>query len=405
MRLLLISSLLSVCSIISVDCFAHTLANAPPARHALHADFDNKIVGQPILTRGAMFGEPVGLKNLGTEVIQSAPGQNLLRVSNDLSSSAARYTKWRLLGNAELDTGEVKISFDVTASARDAFGVLVREGNSAAKGFMNLNFTAGGKIFAGDTNGVIAQKSNAYSANTTLSVEMVFDMDAKTSSLYLDGNSIFAGHPFGNAGNGIGSVLIGYNSSSNGSAFDLDNVRISGQLPFPEILNADFDDKTVGDPIGIGGAAVNEPYSMNDGTDAIVIEPSPGTRVLDVSTDVDTSSRYVRWQFLENLEVYSGLVIMDFDLQLEALGGYRVSVRESGLLSKNFLNLQFNSSGTMEMDDASGIQPLYGVTYDAGRVYQYRIIFDMDSGTSSAMVSRCCVSAATESLRAVSAPC
>ena len=381
MRVLLVSLWLVVCSIVSFDSIAGGggggLVLAP--RYALYADFDNKTAGDPIGNRGATFGEPVDLVNLDASVVEITPGQNRLRISNDLSNPSARRLRWQLMGAAEISEGELRISFDLTPSARDGYSILIRESTASAKSFLTLAFNASGLINASDANGPISQVG--YAANVPLHFELVFDMDARTSTMMINGNPVFSARAFGVSDRGVGRLLVGYGSGSSGSPFDLDNVAISGSLPFPVALEADFDNKTAGLPIGLGGAALNEPFSKSVNIAAIVAEAVPGVNILDVSSSNTASSQSLRWQLLDNLEVRSDLYIMDFDMLMTTRDRYRVALRERTTSSQSFMNFSFQANGTMAVDDANGIVSLTGVTYDAGQVYQYRIVHDLGAGT------------------------
>lgn len=379
MRVLPVSLLLVVCSFISFNCFAGVVVSPP--RYALYSDFDNKIAGESIGNRGASFGEPVDLGNLTGAFVEVAPGQNRLRVSNNLSSTAARRMRWAMMGNAEIAQGEVRMSFDLTASTLDKYSFNVRESGSATKNFLSVAFSATGSITTSDANGTIATTLNAYAPNVPLHVDLVFDMDARSSTIVLGGTTIASGRAFGVADRGIGSLSIGYLSSSGGNTFDLDNVKISGPLPFPIALNAGFEDKTAGLPIGLGGAALNEPFSKSVSIDAIVTQAAPGVNILDVSSTNTATAQWLRWQLLDNLEVRSGFFIMDFDLLMATRDRYRVSLRERTSSAESFMNLGFQANGTMTTSDSNGTVFFSGVTYDIGRVYQYRIVFDLGAGT------------------------
>ena len=379
MRVLPVSLLLLVCSIISFNCFAGVFVSPP--RYALYSDFDNKIAAESIGNRGASYGEPVDLGNLTGAFVEVTPGQNRLRVSNNLSSTVARRMRWSMMGNAEIAQGEVRMSFDLIASALDKYSFNVRESATSAKTFLTVSFSTTGSITTSDANGNIATTLNAYAANVPLHVDLIFDMDARTSTIVLGGTTVASGRAFGVADRGIGSLLIGYLASSSGNTFDLDNLKISGPLPFPVALNAGFEDKTAGLPIGLGGAALNEPFSKSASIAAIVTQAAPGVNILDVSSSNTASAQALRWQLLDNLEVRSGLLIMDFDMLMATRDRYRVGLRERTSSAQSFLNFSFQANGTMAVDDANGTVFLSGVTYDIGHVYQYRIVFDLGAGT------------------------
>lgn len=377
MRLLLVCVLLILGFLGSSESRAGVVVGVPE-RPALYADFDNKVAGQPIGSRGSTYGEPKNLGSLDATVVEISPGQNLLRVSNDLSSASARRMTWPLMGDAEITEGVVKISFDLTPSALDNYGVLVRESVSSSRSFMTIALNPAGLISVSDAAGLIMQF--AYAANVPLHFELSFDMDAVESSLTVNGSSIFSGRSFGITDRGVGRVLIGYASGSSGTPFDLDNLKISGPLPFPVALEADFEDKTAGLPIGTGGAAVHEPFAKDSAMDAIVVEVAPGVKILDMSSTNTSIAWSLRWQFLDSLEVRSGLYIMDFDMLTETRDRYRVSLREPSFSTNNFMNLDFRVDGTMQLLDATGNAFLTGVTYEENRVYQYRIIHNLDAG-------------------------
>ena len=353
MRVLLVWFLLVLCSIISSDCYARGAAPLPQ-RYALYADFDNKALGQPIGNRGATFGEPIVLSDLDTSVIETTPGHNVLRVSNNLSSTAARRLRWEMMGNAEIIVGEVNMSFDLKPSALDRYSILVRESSGSSKSFLTLTLTPAGTLTASDESGTIGQIN--YTANAPMHFELVFDMDTRTSRMTVNGSTIFNLRAFGINDRGIGRLFVGYGSGSNGSSFDLDNLSISAPLPFPVALEADFEDKTAGLPIGLGGAVVHEPV-----------------------TNTATSQK-VRWQFLDNLEVRTGLAIMDFDISMPTIDKYGVSLREKDTSAQAFMTLQHQSDGLLRLSDANGTVFSSGVTYVANRVYQYRVVLDLDAG-------------------------
>lgn len=350
----------------------------PPQRYALYADFDNKAVGQPIGNRGATFGEPIYLSNLDSSVIEVTQGHNLLRVSNDLGSNDARRLRWEMMGNAEIIAGEVKMSFDLTPSALDRYSILVRESSGSSRSFLTLTLGSGGTLSAADESGTIGQIN--YTANVPMHFEMVFDMDARTSSMTVNGNTMFNLRAFGIADRGIGRLFVGYTNGSNGSPFDLDNLMISAPLPFPVALEADFEDKTAGLPISLGGAAVHEPVSKDLEIEAIVLEALPGVNILDIASTNNATAPNLRWQFLDNLEVRTGVAIVDFDLSMTTIDNYGLYLRERDTSAQSFMTLQFQSDGVLRVNDANGTVLSGGVTYVANHVYQFRVVFDLDAG-------------------------
>ncbi|HET8940779.1 MAG TPA: hypothetical protein VFN13_02165 [Rudaea sp.] len=381
MRFLFTSLLLLGCSANPMESHASASGLILPNPPTLFADFDNKAVGQPIGVRGGVFGEPVDLDNLDTEVVATSPGQNVLRVSNDLAVTNARTLQWQLLDDTEIAEGEVKISFDFTPSALDNYRLYVRESGTSSRSFLSLNFSQSGRISASDANGAFTLSPNTYAANVIIHVDLVFDMDAKTSSVAFNGTTIANARAFGVTDRGIGQLAVGYGSSSSGSPFDLDNLVVTGPLPFPVVLDADFQDKTVGQPIGVGGARLHEPYQRDSYLDAIVTEPVSGIRVLDISASNLAQSRALRWQFLDNLEATTGLVVLDFNVAFSAKDVYNIIVRETSTAAQKFTDINFKPTGTIQISDANGIAVMNAGNYAAGQVYNFRIIHNVDTGT------------------------
>lgn len=381
MRLLLLLYLVVGCSTMAVETFAYSLVTGPVENPVLYAGFDNKTPGEPIDTRGAAFGEPSSLGYLDAVVAEHVPGDNMLRISNPLTSSTARRTRWQVMGDTELNEGLVSISLDFTASALDRYSVLVRESNSSSKAFMTIALDEGGTLRVSDASGAAyLTRSNAYAPNARLHMELVFDMDARTSSIYLNGSAVSTGRAHGISDRGIGGVLVGYNSGASGSSFDLDNLAIAGTLPFPVVLDAEFDDKTAGTLIGLGGAEVNEPTSKSPNMNAIVVNPIGAINILAMTSANNSTAQYLRWEFLDNLEIRSGFYVMDFQLALMTHDQYGITMREPSTSAQSFMNLNFSSAGSVTVTDKNGTASLSAASYQPGQIYSYRIIHYLDSG-------------------------
>lgn len=73
----------------------------------LNVDFNDKVPGSVLGAGGAALGEPISSFAIDTEIIETSPGENHLKVDNDLSSSGARSLTWEFLNNAEIASGLV----------------------------------------------------------------------------------------------------------------------------------------------------------------------------------------------------------------------------------------------------------------------------------------------------------
>ncbi len=351
----------------------------------LEADFNNRTPGEVLGAGGAALGEPADLSGLDGEIVESSPGENFLLVTNDLSNTNGRSLRWGLVDNAEITSGVARFAFDFTPAGLERYSLGVRESGGSAFTFLSLAFLTGGTIVASDAAGTISLSSNTYSANVTMHVVMSFDMDAGTSELTVNGNTLFSGRAHGIVGRGVGRLLTGYNSSNTGQSFRLDNIRVTATLPLPLVLNADFDTQTVGQPIGTGGAALGEPHSASSGTTTQIVDVGMGNRILQLNASTG-SAQNLRWEFLDNIEVTSGIVAFDFDVLFGVLDQYQILIREAGGSASAFATLRFFSSGAVSLADAGGSAGVSGVSYAANQRYRVRLIFDMDSATYTAML-------------------
>jgi len=156
-------------------------------------------------------------------------------------------------------------------------------------------------------------------------------------------------------------------------------------------LAVDFDDRTVGETLGTGGAENGEPILIYSGLEALIVQNEPGDNVLRVerADPTSTSSKTIRWELLDDAEITSGVVAFTFRLVPPALDNYTVYIREQGGSAKTFLSLNFTTSGTIKAVDAANTaaNPIATGTYVAGTALDLFIEFDMDEGTSAMWVN------------------
>lgn len=153
-----------------------------------------------------------------------------------------------------------------------------------------------------------------------------------------------------------------------------------------DILRADFSDKLLGQPIGTGGASVGEPISLFPLQTEVV--DCPDSRCLQVDNDLSApSARYIRWQFLGNSEITSGVVSLRFTFTPSARDRYGFAVRERNSSTRTFLTIRLDSAGTLEATDSQGIIPVNSFTYSANQRLDFQFDFDLDAGTSQATIN------------------
>lgn len=353
------------------------------AEFPLVARFDDKTPGSTIGIGGAALGEPTELGSLDAVVEEVSPGQNRLAVSNDLSSTAARRLRFQLIDNQEIVTGQARISMDMTPSALDRYSILVREANGSAENFLNLQFNGDGTISGNDQTGTLPLTNNSYTANTPIHIEINVDLDAGTSEVIFNGVTLMTDRQHGVVGRGVGRFSIGYASSSGGNAFTVDNVIVEARPPAQPVLEADFENQTAGMVIGMGGAIAGEPAVISGSmvTEVIATGGANGN-VLDMQSVNLSSTQYLAWQFLGDMEIRSGIVVIEHQLLLDSLDRYTFAVRESGSNATVFASLVLLPNGGASIFDESGNQAI-GINYTTNQTYWLRFEFNMDLGTYS----------------------
>jgi len=148
-------------------------------------------------------------------------------------------------------------------------------------------------------------------------------------------------------------------------------------------LWADFNDKTIDEPIGMGGAEVGEPVSKDNAVTATVREGPLATPCLEIA-DALEGNGYVRFELLGETELTTGKVYLSADLWFESLADAfecTIMVKDEEPPSVRFAELGIEADGRIYLH--------YGQSSNAGTIGQvatgrlFRVIFefDMDAGT------------------------
>lgn len=149
------------------------------------------------------------------------------------------------------------------------------------------------------------------------------------------------------------------------------------------VLGADFNDKTVGLPIGTGGAAAGEPVLVNTTISAVVQELPLATPNLKINDSDLLDAGYVRFEFTNQWVITEGVVTISFTWLAQAYEDYVIRVRELRARSRKFLDLSFGSSANIYYtDDDTPAATAIG-TYETNHEYAFVLTFDLDAGTYS----------------------
>ena len=345
-------------------------------------NFNELTPGSFLNDGGSPFNEPSDLDGLEAEVVEVTTGENLIHVQNEQVLPRTQLMRWDFLDGDELTEGGVTISFDFTPSALDAYALRFREGGGGStRSFLNISFGSNGVIFASDENGVISVINNTYQAQTTQHIDIVFDLEAGLSSLNINGHTLFTDRAFGVDDRGIGSFLIGYFENSGNKPFTLDNIVIEQIRELPLVLDADFENKSLGDPIGEGGPELGEPISIPSiGIDTEVVSDLTGNQGLLVYRTPSNSAKKLRWEFLNEREETKGIVVISAEVVFEEMDKYSFSIRENGLSGSSFNTINFSDNTDVSISDANGVM-LNVANYQINTNYLIKWVFDMDMGS------------------------
>jgi len=201
----------------------------------LQAGFDDKPLDQPIGTGGPTVGEPIGVGTQILTAVRGAPMPTPCLEIIDNDDYAAGYVRFEFLDEAEISAGQLVISVDLWFPEIDStanYSLAVREKGSSAHSFLSLDF-ARGIVYAGGAGGDTGPLVS-FTAGRIVHVLVVFDMDADTYSIWIDGAPAVEAHPHGVVDIGIGAVLLScIHDPSVGDSFFADNLYVGDYVPTP----------------------------------------------------------------------------------------------------------------------------------------------------------------------------
>lgn len=147
------------------------------------------------------------------------------------------------------------------------------------------------------------------------------------------------------------------------------------------VLDADFDDKPLGQPIGTGGATEGEPLALGSLTTSVV-DTGGGNRALAVSNDLSsTSARRMRFGLVDDQEVTAGPLSIRFTFRAGNRDRFSVLIREALGSARNFMSMSLSESGIIAFSDAAGVAAVNAGSYSADTDHVFELRFDMDAGT------------------------
>jgi hypothetical protein len=160
-------------------------------------------------------------------------------------------------------------------------------------------------------------------------------------------------------------------------------------LPRPSLagtvyLDATFDDKTIDAPIGIGGAAHDEPYYVEVAGGAYVRSSPMATPSLELRDGSDCCWQHIWFSFLNNAKITTGTAVITLNLWIAETpgpgGDHRVEIRQFNPDNFTFLTLYFLDDGWILLIDANGFSTTLG-QYETGRAIPLAFAVDLDTSS------------------------
>ena len=150
------------------------------------------------------------------------------------------------------------------------------------------------------------------------------------------------------------------------------------------LLNANFNNETLNQPIPLGGAAAGEPVSLDSPGMATVRQGAFSTQSLQIVDQVTTRSSPVRFEFLNSAEVTTGILHLSLNAYFGQLGNYDFGLREQGSSSRDFFDFYTSDIGTLFVTTSTY---LANFSYSALTPLHFDFVFDMDLRTVSGSVN------------------
>jgi hypothetical protein len=178
----------------------------------LQADFDAEPVDQPIGTGGPEMGQPIEVDTAYIiATVRDAPLPSPCLEIRDNHDFSAGSVVFEFIDRVEITAGIVAISFSLwfpEIAPGHSFYVAVREQEGAARKFTNLDFWDNGLLSHEDANST-SWEFPPYDTERALPVAVVFDMDAGTVDVWMDGQLVLEDEDHGVTDRGVGSVRFG----------------------------------------------------------------------------------------------------------------------------------------------------------------------------------------------------
>jgi hypothetical protein len=145
------------------------------------------------------------------------------------------------------------------------------------------------------------------------------------------------------------------------------------------ILACDFDAEPLDQVIATGGAAAGQPVDLSDTGATVRATPLPSPS-LEISDTWGFGARAVTFDFLDGVEITSGVLTVSMTLQFAQLEDFAIGLREHGSAAVPFLDILFRVTGAVGYFDLDTPPSLTQIgTYAAGTPYTLTVEIDLDA--------------------------
>ncbi len=165
-----------------------------------------------------------------------------------------------------------------------------------------------------------------------------------------------------------------------GSATELSSAKhgVVNETFLSVVLDADIENKILGQPIGTGGASVGEPETIQNTLETEVIEAGLDNQALLI-TNPNGIAYTVTWGFLHDIEYSTGQLTVAMDVDFPSVDHYALTfgrISDSGVF---YSSLSFGLTGSIGISDSNGFAGFVG-SYVENQWYRLKMVFDMDTG-------------------------
>lgn len=392
MALFRISGVFLTLTLAQAVCIESTRAEVPeklvPLEQAILYDFEHLSLGTLTSARGPSHGEPEDISWAAAgqvEVIDGSIDGKSLEITQP--ASGAPSLSFELPGNATLKSGQVRFRVQLRPSELDGYRVMFRTAGSFAESYGNIDLYASGNLSVMDGAGSVV--IGTYAAYELLEFTVDFDLDQGTWSVWRNGTLAVEDRAINQDLSdtglaGLGRIAVGMpNTSTAGRTLEFDNIEILLNADGATLLDADFNDKTVSEPIGTGGAAVGEPIAISEWLETWVADPGgDGDRVLSVSKEEADGfeNPYTEWAFVDSAAAQAGWLEARFDLNVSVASiNHFLLVDSAG--DAELLRIETTDNEQQVLvrfpDEGEGAGTVVG-TYELNESMRLRIVCQMD---------------------------